>query len=180
MAAMSAQVHQLTQWVGTLQQILAARQHQQQQQQQQCSSQETKSESRSFEAMGTYNWSHDSRAVLGARQGRATTGPRNRGSGRGTRSSQRWKRQRCLACVHVGAHWRETAIHRQRMLGQWPRSTAKKEEQIRSRNEDESNRCDAESPETSEGNRHQGFAPSAGQMGRRNEEARGKQQEQPC
>ena len=53
MAAMSAQVHQLTQWVGTLQQILAARQHQQPQQQQQCSSQERKSGSRSLEAMGT-------------------------------------------------------------------------------------------------------------------------------
>ena len=53
-------------------------------------------------------------------------------------------------------------IHRQRVLGQRPRNSAKTEEQIRSRNGDSAKRCDDGSTETNEDDRHPGSGSSAG------------------
>ena len=65
-AALTAQVHQLTQWVRDLQQIFAAQQQQQQPQQQKfLTGKEVRTEK--FGGNGYHNWS-DIRAVRGTRQ----------------------------------------------------------------------------------------------------------------
>ena len=68
--ALTAQVHQLLQWVGELQQRLAAQQHQQQRQQPQQQFFITGKEVRieKFAGNGYHNWSDDMRPVLGTRQ----------------------------------------------------------------------------------------------------------------